>query len=44
MRRARAKDLATFVVHLGVSPTDYWALTITEHAAIVKEFNATRRR
>lgn len=34
MTRARAEDLAFFVVCVGMSPVDYWALTVEQHNAI----------
>lgn len=43
-RRARAEDLALFVVNLGMSPRDYWALTLLEHEAIVQAWNRKNRK
>lgn len=40
----RAKDLALFVVRIGVSPSDYWNLTILQREEIVKEYNRSARR
>jgi len=42
MRRARADDLAMFVVHLGVSPTEYRSLTLRERDAILSAHNRRR--
>lgn len=33
--RERAEDLAFFVVVLGMSPRDYWQLTVVQREAIV---------
>lgn len=33
-----------FVVHLGFSPSDYWALTGAQRAAIIAEWNRTQQR
>lgn len=42
--RARARDLARFVVNIGVAPADYWRLTVYERDAIVGEFNRVHRK
>lgn len=39
MKDARARDLAQFVVHLGVSPTEYRSLTVRQRAEIVATAN-----
>jgi hypothetical protein len=31
----RAEDLAGFVVHLGLSPSEYWNLTVIERQTII---------
>jgi hypothetical protein len=36
--------MASFVVGLGLTPADYWALTWAERNAIVREQNRAKRR
>lgn len=36
--------MATFVVHLKISPSDYRSLTVGERDAIVREFNRANRK
>ena len=36
--------MATFVVHLRISPSEYKALTLAERDAIVREHNKANRR
>jgi len=31
--------MATFVVNLGFTPADYWALTLAERDAIIRAWN-----
>lgn len=40
----RAADLAMFVVHLGMSPRDYWDLTVEQREAILREANKRNRK
>ncbi|QKS15596.1 hypothetical protein HUN59_04625 [Curtobacterium sp. Csp2] len=40
----RAKDLALFVVRIGIQPSEYWNLTLLEREEIVKEYNRSARR
>jgi len=35
--------LAELVVNVGISPADYWALTLRERDAITREFNRVQR-
>jgi len=35
--------MAQFVIHLGISPSDYWAMTLGEHDALVAEFNRIQK-
>lgn len=39
LNKSRAEDLATFVVTIGLSPSEYWALTVLERDAIIRQFN-----
>lgn len=36
--------MATFVVHLRMTPDQYYALTVEQRQAIVKEWNTTQKR
>lgn len=42
--KERAKDLALFVVRIGVQPSEYWNLTLLEREEIVKEYNRAASR
>lgn len=44
MRARRDDELAWFVVNLGLSPADYWQLTVGQRNAIVTEANKAARR
>lgn len=44
MRAQRDDDLAWFVVALGMSPSDYWRLTVAQRNAIVAQHNRAARR
>lgn len=36
--------MARMVVNLHITPEQYWALTVAEHAAIVTEWNRANRK
>lgn len=40
---ARLQDMAYVVVHTGLTPADYWALTIAERGAIVAMINEVNK-
>jgi hypothetical protein len=44
LRAKRSKRLAEFVVNIGMRPADYWALTLGESAAILREHNRVHRK
>jgi hypothetical protein len=43
LRRARSKQLAQFVVNIRMRPVDYWALTLRDRDAILREHNRVHR-
>jgi hypothetical protein len=40
--RERAEDMASFIVNLNMSPSDYWKLTLLEREAIIDVANKQR--
>jgi hypothetical protein len=40
----RDEDLAMFVVHIGMSPADYWQLTINQRNEIIKAYNKANKK
>ena len=41
--KARDEDLAIFVVNIGLSPSEYWKLTLREREAIIHQYNFTNK-
>lgn len=44
LRKERRRDLAQFVVNVGMRPADYWALTVHQRSAIAAEFRRVHRK
>ena len=40
----RVKEMAQFVVHLGFTPDQYWALTGFQRDAIIAEWNRSHKK
>lgn len=36
--------MADLVVNVGMRPADYWALTVAERSAIIREFNRVQKK
>ena len=40
----RDEDLAMFVVAIGMSPSDYWNLTVNQRNEIVRAYNKAHKK
>lgn len=36
--------MAQLVIHLGISPAEYWGLRLDEQQALIHEWNRTQKR